>query len=264
MIGRMGLAAALLGAAACAPAEQEPRPAVETASAPAALPAVDTLAPDLVVRRIADGVWIHTSVRNDIPSNGLLIERADGSILIDTAWGEEPTGRLAAWARDVLRKPVRRVVSTHFHDDRTEGVDTLRALGASAGALDLTRELALAAGNEVPDALFTAQDGVLRDPDGFEVFYPGPGHSRDNVVVWLPREEILVGGCMVKAAAASDLGNVADADLARWPASVDAVRRRYPAARVVVPGHGPEGGRELLAHTLALLARDAPKPGGGR
>jgi len=30
------------------------------------------------------------------------------------------------------------------------------------------------------------------------------------------------------------------------------VAARYPDARVVIPSHGPAGGRELLDHTIAL------------
>ena len=31
-----------------------------------------------------------------------------------------------------------------------------------------------------------------------EVFYPGPGHAPDNVVVWVGRERLLFGGCLLK------------------------------------------------------------------
>jgi metallo-beta-lactamase class B len=90
-----------------------------------------------------------------------------------------------------------------------------------------------------------------------EVFYPGPAHTRDNVVVWLAESRVLFGGCAVRAASDTSVGNVADADVKEWPASIRRVRDRYPTADVVVPGHGDPGGRELLEHTLALLA---PKP----
>src|SRR6185295_3616589 len=73
-----------------------------------------------------------------------------------------------------------------------------------------------------------------------EVFYPGPAHTRDNIVVWLPDSRVLFGGCAVRAAT-SGLGNVADADLTAYPASIRRVLERYPAAEVVVPGHGDVG-----------------------
>ena len=86
-----------------------------------------------------------------------------------------------------------------------------------------------------------------------QVLYPGGGHTRDNIVVWLPASRILFGGCLVKADSAESLGYIADADLASWPGAITMLLHRFPRARIVVPGHGAVGGRGLLKHTLALL-----------
>lgn len=260
---RLGTALALLALAACAPAREVPAPSTSAPAAtmPASLPEVDTLAENLIVRRIAEGVWLHVSSQRGITSNGLLLERGDSSILLDSAWGDAETERLAAWAADVLRKPVRRVISTHWHADRLS-ISPLLARGVHAGALDLTRQAALANGLPAPEVILTAERAWMRDPDGFEVFHPGHGHTIDNIVVYLPRERILLGGCLVKSADAGDMGNVADADLGHWPRAIEAVQRRYPNAAVVIPGHGDVGGTSLLAHTIDMI-HAAPKAGGG-
>ena len=44
-------------------------------------------------------------------------------------------------------------------------------------------------------------------------------------------------------------GNVADADLAEWPTSVERIQKHYPEAEVVIPGHGLPGGLDLLQHS---------------
>jgi hypothetical protein len=65
---------------------------------------------------------------------------------------------------------------------------------------------------------------------------------------------LLFGGCAVRPAGTSSLGNVADADLESWPRAIERVKTRYGGATiVVVPGHGPPAGPELLDHTLSLL-----------
>lgn len=69
-----------------------------------------------------------------------------------------------------------------------------------------------------------------------------------------PRQRVLFGGCLVKADTATTVGNVADADVRQWPASVARVRARYPRARLVVPGHGAVGGASALRATEALIA----------
>lgn len=74
-------------------------------------------------------------------------------------------------------------------------------------------------------------------------------------MVWLPDTKLLYGGCFVKGADATTLGNIADADLARWPASIQRVLSLYGGAKVVVPGHGDLGGPELLTHTLKRIKK---------
>lgn len=86
-----------------------------------------------------------------------------------------------------------------------------------------------------------------------EVFYPGEGHSPDNIVVWLPEYKVLFGGCLVKELDSKGLGNTTDANLEQWPISINKVLEKYPDAEVVIPGHGNWGGIELIEHTLELL-----------
>jgi hypothetical protein len=71
--------------------------------------------------------------------------------------------------------------------------------------------------------------------------------------VWLPAHRLLFGGCMVRAADASALGNLADADVAGWRHAIDTVSAAFGSAAIVVPGHGTPGGAELLAHTRELV-----------
>lgn len=58
---------------------------------------------DLRVTELRPGVWMHTSWKmmdsgSRFTSNGLLVREGDSLLLIDTAWGEEPTKALLDWA----------------------------------------------------------------------------------------------------------------------------------------------------------------------
>lgn len=175
---------------------------------------------------------------------------------MDTAWDEPQTEKLLAWAEKTLGRPLAVAVVTHSHADRMGGIGALARRGLKAEAVDLT--VAKVPGDSLR-TLFNASEALHKDPRGFEAFYPGPGHTVDNIVVWLPKQRLLFGGCLVKAEGAADLGYVGEADLASWPRSIVAVRERYPDARIVVPGHGAPGGPAALARTLELLAA-APPP----
>ena len=84
------------------------------------------------------------------------------------------------------------------------------------------------------------------------MFYPGAGHTQDNIVVWLPKQKILFGGCFVKSIHSKNLGNMEDASVKDWPKSIQKVINKYPNIKIVVPGHGKVGDVNLLKHTAQL------------
>ena len=217
----------------------------------------ETLREDLRVRPLADGVWLHVSTEEvegfgAVPSNGLVVQGEGGVLLVDTPWTPAQTEVLLAWIDRSLDQPVLDVIVTHAHRDRTGGVAAIPPT-ARIHALSATAELSAAEGRP-----FTAETlpptASLDLPAGrVETFFPRAGHTSDNIVVWLPAQRVLHGGCFVKEARSANLGNVADADLVSWGDAIQRVRTRYPEAEVVVPGHGAVGGTELLDRTQALL-----------
>ncbi|MEJ6355620.1 IMP family subclass B1 metallo-beta-lactamase, partial [Pseudomonas aeruginosa] len=74
----------------------------------------------------------------------------------------------------------------------------------------------------------------------------GPGHTQDNVVVWLPEKKILFGGCFVKP---DGLGNLGDANLEAWPKSAKILMSKYGKAKLVVSSHSEIGNASLLQRT---------------
>ena len=175
-------------------------------------------------------------------------------MLVDTAWDPEQTARILDWVEANLGA-IHALVVTHAHDDRLGGLAEVKRRGIPSYALTATVELATERGwptIEHPVTSAFPLDGV--GVSG-ELFFPGPGHTVDNATVWLRDSQVLVGGCLIRAMAATSTGNTSEADLGGWPAAVAALQRRYPDARIVVPGHGEPGGPELLAHTRELLQK---------
>ncbi len=218
----------------------------------------------LSVTALKPGVWMHTTWQKfpggpRFPSNGLLVKNGDGLVLVDTAWGHQQTVELFDWIDSVLGLPVQQAVITHFHSDRMAGSAVLQDRGIPLFAHPLTIELS-AGGQPSPlDALSHLKPGETARIGNLEAFYPGPGHTRDNMMVWMAEARVLFGGCAVRPGSSVTLGNTEDADLDAWPDSIRRAQQRYPHADLVVPSHGPPGGVELLERMPGLFEKtDAP------
>lgn len=207
--------------------------------------------------RVADSVWVHTSYYDyngyPTPSNGVVVESPDGLILIDTPWTNDQTRILIHEVEQRFQKRVMLAIITHAHQDRIGGIDVLFERGIDTFSTPLTAELAERAGLRAPRKRVDPAGGTLRvDGLELEVYYPGPAHTRDNIVVYLPKHAVLFGGCIVKAVNSMNLGNISEGDPLKYPESLQKLIERYPNASVVIPGHGEWGGVELLQHTLRL------------
>jgi hypothetical protein len=70
------------------------------------------LSANLEISTLLPGVWIHTSwytfeSGSRFASNGLIVQEADGVVLIDTAWGEAPVNVIREqkwWSRAMVKR----------------------------------------------------------------------------------------------------------------------------------------------------------------
>lgn len=220
-----------------------------------AIPGMRRIDDSTWVGQLSPHVWIHTTTHNldgegYYPANGVIVENERDSLMIDTGWETPQTETLLKFWRDVRKRPISSAFVTHFHADRLAGVDVLASHGIVSRALPETVELAAAHHFPVPQP-YEALERHAKPLHGAVAFYPGAGHTKDNVVVYVPQDRVLFGGCLIKAVTAGDLGNLADAVVADYAATVANVREHYGAARYVVPGHGTIQG-DSIGHTLAM------------
>ncbi|WP_448568282.1 subclass B1 metallo-beta-lactamase [Thalassotalea ganghwensis] len=211
--------------------------------------------PPLEIKSLTDDVYLHISYQNIegfglVSSNGLIVINNHDAFIVDTPWSERDTAQLLTWLQDKNLNLVGSL-STHSHEDRTAGISLLNNKGIRTYATQQTNEfLKIKQQAQAIHTLNTPQDTLLNDQ--IAVYYPGGGHAADNIVVWLPNENLLFGGCLVRSKQAKSLGYTGESKLTQWPLSIEKLLGKYPNVSQVVPGHGKVGGRELLTHTLAL------------
>jgi len=215
--------------------------------------------------RLSDTVWMHTTVQDTetwgpVRSNGIIVVSATHAVLVDTAWTDDETDTILDWTAEVLGMPITAAVFTHAHQDKMGGVRALRDAGVATYAHPLSNKIAPTHGLVPAEFnLAVADDGSIDLPVDLalvDAYYPGPGHTRDNIVVNVRGAGVLFGGCLIRSGGSTSLGNTAEASIPDWAASADNVARRFPDAAIVVPSHGAPAGPELLALT-ADLARSA-------
>ncbi len=140
--------------------------------------------------------------------HSLAIEMADHLVVVDAPLYEERSQAvLAALAKKWPGKPVRFLVSTHFHNDHTGGVRAYIVAGATVvtGKINETffKQLASAPHTRVPDSLqknpkplaletVETDKKVLTDGNRVVEVYPlENSHAEGMLVVHLPKEKLL-------------------------------------------------------------------------
>jgi len=218
----------------------------------------------LKIKKLSDNVYQHISSKSVEPwglveATGLVVINGTEAHMIDTPWTTPDTKELIEWI-EAKGLTLKNTVVTHFHTDASNDLPLLNDLKIKTYATPLTNKLLKshdkeASSDEISSNTFELIDGVV------SVFYSGAGHSEDNIVVWLPKDKILFGGCFVRSLHAKSLGNTGDAVISEWSNSIQNVINRYPDIKLVVPGHGKVGDVSLLTHTqrLALSAKASNK-----
>jgi metallo-beta-lactamase class B len=215
-----------------------------------------TINDDLQLIPITENVYLHRSYKTypmgRFSSNGVVYVVDDEAIIIDTPVTDSLTSKLIHWftQKGILFLAV---IPTHWHDDCLGGLGAAHSAGIKSYGLDMTIELAKEHEYVSPQIGFNDSITMKIKGQEIECKYLGAGHTIDNIVVWIPTEKVLFGGCMIKALSARGLGNISDADTTTWPQTVSKIKNAFPDIDYVIPGHGAVGGRELLDYTYQLL-----------
>ncbi|MFW6289541.1 MAG: subclass B1 metallo-beta-lactamase [Mariniphaga sp.] len=219
---------------------------------------VFTVNDDIQLVHLKDSVFMHISWHHDevygrFSSNGMILIRSGRALMVDTPVDNEKTAVLVTWLNDSLSARVSLVIPGHFHNDCLGGLGYLQDNEVKSLANSQTvarcRELHL----PVPAESFTGSKAFDFYGEKVECRYFGPGHSFDNIVVWIPGKKILFGGCLIKSIGSAGLGNLSDAVVDKWDTTVRKLSGYYEDIHTVVPGHGEAGGPELLEHTIRLV-----------
>lgn len=222
---------------------------------------------DIQVEPLTKDFYVHISYQilggKPFPSNGLIVKTNQGVLLVDTGWGEDATEQVYKWVRKNLKEKVKLCIVTHSHDDRASGTGFLQKKGVKVISTQLTAEKSAIQGYAKPNGILSNDTTFIFKGLKVQTYFPGEGHTNDNIVVYFPDQGILFGGCFVKSCESAGLGNIADANLQEWGNSVKNVMKKFPNPAFVIPGHQSWDNILSLEHTIQLLEKANAKMIGG-
>lgn len=212
---------------------------------------------DLIVTQIAENSFVHTSFLQtqdfgNVPCNGLIVTNNNEAIIFDTPTNDKSSEELIKWINKTLHSKINAIIPTHFHDDCLGGLQAFHNNDIPSYAYFKTRELAKKNNFVIPQNSFNESLTLKVGNEIIIAKFFGEGHSKDNIVGYFPSEKILFGGCLIKELDASK-GYLGDANVADWSSTVEKVGEEYPNVKIVVPGHGEFGNKELLNYTINLF-----------
>jgi metallo-beta-lactamase class B len=217
-------------------------------------------ADSLVYLKITETSWMctaYTTIEGRyFPSNSLILKTDSGLVLIDTPVNDSLTNKLINWFSRETKQRFILVIVTHSHIDRIGGIMALQTARVPVICYEKTARLAVKSGYPSPDKIFIMADTILRvGNEQLELFFPGWGHTEDNIVVWIQNQKILYGGCFIKAYDSESLGNTKEADLPEWLIAARKVKDKFKQIEIIIPGHGDYGNGSLIDKTIQLLEK---------
>lgn len=209
---------------------------------------------------VNDNIYIYTSYGDvgnykNIDANAAIVVSGNDAIVFDTPWDDVQAELLISYIRDTLKKNILLSIITHAHVDRIGSIEVFHKYGIPTYSYYLTGEEAPKNGHPTPQHLFYSADTTFRcDKVDVVAYYPGAGHTIDNIVLCVPSQKFLYGGCFIKSGFSQNIGNIADADVTAWPQSIENMKKRFKKVKMVIPGHGSWKSDKAIENTLYLLS----------
>lgn len=209
------------------------------------------------LQELAPGVWAYIQPDGSWMVNNMgFIESSRGNISIDVTSTEKRTAAYLAAMESATGRGVRYLVYTHAHPDHCNGASLLKDAVVVAHEKARTE---LRAGKSVekhifspfdqgsvrfrePEVTYTRSMSLYADEQEVRVIHPGMrAHTEGDSYVWLPESRILFAGDLVFNGGTPFL---LSGSATGWLEALAQLRSLNPA--VIVPGHGPVGGPDLL------------------
>ena len=157
----------------------------------------------LVLRQVSAHVYqhisyLHTEQWGNVACNGAVFVSEGEAVIFDTPLSDSTSTALIELVQQQLNAQVVAVVVNHHHNDCLGGLPAFHKLGIPSYSSAIAAQLAATAGEPTPQNTFSKQQELQVGGKKVINSYFGPAHAEGNIVSYIPSEQVLFGGCMIK------------------------------------------------------------------
>ena len=216
----------------------------------------------LTISHLTGDFYIYTTYNtyqeSQVPANGMYLITDNGVVMFDTPWDTTQFQPLLDSIKLKHNKSVTMCFATHWHSDKTNGLDYYRQLGIKTYTTVLTDELSKKNNKKRAEFLMTKDTVFTVGQYSFETYYPGQGHTIDNIIIWFEKEKILYGGCLIKGADDENLGYLDDGNVTAYASTLKNVQQKCLKPAFIIIAHSDWKNIHSLKHSL-MMARELKK-----
>ena len=195
----------------------------------------------LLIEHLSGNFYVYTTYNtyqdSKVRANGVYLVTKKGVILFDTPWDTTQFQPLLDSIAARHNKKVIMAFATHWHSDKTAGLEYYKQLGIKTYTTQLTDVLSKKYNAKRAQFLMTKDTSFVVDQYQFETYYPGEGHTQDNIVIWFPKQRILLGGCLIKGAKDANLGFLGDGNANEYANTLLNVQQKFPNPQFIITTH---------------------------
>lgn len=215
--------------------------------------------PKLKISHLTGDFYIYTTYNtyedSKIPANGMYVVTSKDVLLFDTPWDTTQFQVLLDSIKLKHNKNVAICIATHWHSDRTEGLEYYKKQGIKTYTTKLTDELSKKNNKKRAEYLIEHDTIFNIGQYSFEIYYPGQGHTEDNIVLWFDKEKILYGGCLIKGANAENLGYLGDGNVFEYETTLKNVQAKFPDPKFIIVSHHDWNNTNSLKHSIMMAKK---------
>lgn len=213
----------------------------------------------LIIEPLSGNFYVYTTFNtyqdSKVRANGVYLVTKKGVVLFDTPWDTTQFQPLLDSIQSRHNKKVIMAFATHWHSDKTAGLEYYKQLGIKTYTTQLTDVLSKKNNAKRAQYLMAKDTTFLVDQYQFETYYPGEGHTQDNIVIWFPKEKILLGGCLIKGAKDENLGFLGDGNTKAYASTLLKVQNKYPNPKYIITTHSDWRDINSLKNSIKLAKK---------